>query len=161
MAVIRVESLRDRPAWVPVLALWAYYEWSIPMRRGWEATVDRYRPTDDLLPVTFVASLDGAPAGMASLRTTDSHDFLPGVSPWICNVYVAPGARGQGVAARLCESLIDAAHRMGFADLHLAAGMKSGSLYHRLGFTNVAEVEYFGPRHVLRLDLTAPQERSK
>jgi GNAT superfamily N-acetyltransferase len=147
---IRVLPLRARPELAPVLVSWAYFEWSVAMRRNWSATLERYDPTRaEALPQTFVATVDDVPAGMASLRDRDSYDFLPGTTPWLCNVYVHPAMRRAGIAAALCQKLIGVAAGMGFAQIFLASSLKEGSLYHRIGFREVAVVEYFGPKYIL------------
>lgn len=151
---IRVLPLRARPELAPVLASWAYFEWSIAMRRSWSATLERYSPAHaEALPQTYVATVDDVPAGMASLRDRDSYDFLPGTTPWLCNVYVHPAMRRIGIAAALCQKLIGVAAGMGFPQLFLASSLKAGSLYHRIGFREVAVVEYFGPKYILELPI--------
>lgn len=151
---IKVLPLRARPELAPVLASWAYFEWSIAMRRGWSATLERYDPAGaDGLPQTYVATVDDVPAGMASLRDRDSYDFLPGTTPWLCNVYVPPAMRRAGVAAALCRKLIGVAAQMGFPQIYLASSLKAESLYHRIGFREVAVVEYFGPKYILALPI--------
>lgn len=152
---IKVLPLRARPELAPVLASWAYFEWSIAMRRGWSATLERYDPAGaDGLPQTYVATVDDVPAGMASLRDRDSYDFLPGTTPWLCNVYVPPAMRRGGVAGALCRKLIGVAAQMSFPQIYLASSLKAESLYHRIGFREVAVVEYFGPKYILALPIT-------
>jgi GNAT superfamily N-acetyltransferase len=151
---IRVLPLRARPELAAVLASWAYFEWSIAMRRSWSATLERYDPAStDALPRTYVATVDDVPVGMASLRDRDSYDFLPGTTPWLCNVYVHPAMRRAGVAEALCQKLIGVAAEMGFPQVFLASSLKVGSLYHRIGFREVAVVEYFGPKYILELPI--------
>jgi GNAT superfamily N-acetyltransferase len=151
-----LQVLEERPELAAVLASWAYFEWSIPIARDWARTLERYDPTGGkALPRTYIAMADGAPAGMASLRERDSYDFLPGRTPWICNVYVAPTMRGLGLAGLLCRKLIDVAAEMDFKEIFLASSLKEGSLYHRLGFRQVAEIDYFGPKYMLSLSLAA------
>lgn len=152
---IAIVPLQSCPPLAPVVASWVYYEWSMPIHRNWQDTLARYDPdSSDDLPVTFIATLDGAPAAMASLRRKDSYDFLPGATPWICNVYVHEGARGRGLATRLCQHIIGyAARDLGFGELFLATSLETDSLYHRLGFTEVHRLDYFGPKFVLRRSL--------
>lgn len=156
MPTVSLEPLEERPELAAVLASWAYFEWSIPIGRNWARTLERYDPAGgEAVPRTYIAMADGAPAGMASLRERDSYDFLPGTTPWICNVYVAPAMRGFGLAGLLCRKLIDVAAEMDFSEIFLASSLKQYSLYHRLGFRQVAEIDYFGPKYVLNLNLAA------
>lgn len=156
MPTVSLEQLEERPELAAVLASWAYFEWSIPIGRDWARTLERYDPAGGAgLPRTYVALADGAPAGMASLRERDSYDFVPGTTPWICNVYVVPAMRGSGLAGQLCRKLIDVAAGMDFDAIFLASSLKQDSLYHRLGFREVVEIDHFGPKYVLSLGLAA------
>jgi GNAT superfamily N-acetyltransferase len=152
---VDIVPLKCCPQFAPVVASWVYFEWSVPMRRSWENTLVRYDPDTPAgtLPATFVATLNGAPAAMASLRETDSYDFLPGATPWICNVFVHEGARGRGLATLLCQHIAGHARELGFAELFLATSLENNSLYHRLGFAEIRRLDYFGPKFVLRLKL--------
>nr|WP_236774137.1 GNAT family N-acetyltransferase [Agrobacterium tumefaciens] len=125
------------------------------MGRNWQQTVERYYPDHSSRPITYVATIDGAPAGMASLRDRDSYDFLPGTTPWICNVYVHDAMRGLGLAGSLCRRLLNEAGRLGFEHVYLASSIRQDSLYHRLGFRQVAEVDYFGPKYILSMPADA------
>lgn len=152
---VAVVPLQSCPQFAPVVASWVYFEWSLAMGRSWDDTLVRYDPAAPVseLPATFVAVVDEAPAAMASLRTTDSYDFLPGATPWICNVFVYEAARGLGLARRLCQHIIGHARARSFTELFLATSLENNSLYHGLGFEEVRRLDYFGPKFVLRLAL--------
>ncbi|WP_162252013.1 GNAT family N-acetyltransferase [Mesorhizobium sp. Root552] len=160
---VDIVPLGSCPQFAPVIASWVYFQWSVPMRRSWENTLIRYDPATPAgaLPATFVATINGAPAAMASLRITDSYDFLPGTTPWICNVFVHDGARGRGLATLLCRHIVEYAREQGFTELFLATSVESNSLYHGLGFVEVHRVDYFGPKFILRLPLETGIAESK
>ena len=102
------------------------------------------------LPYTIVALVDDRLAGGATLRVVDSVDYLPGATPWICNVIVTPDARGRGIATELCTRLIEAARAHGYDETFLATTLAENSLYHRMGFTEVATSHHDGGSYVLR-----------
>lgn len=66
----------------------------------------------------FVARLDGEPVGCGGLRR---HDDRAGE---IKRMYVAPSARGRGVARALLAALEDAARAAGYAEVRLETGVE-------------------------------------
>lgn len=81
---------------------------------------------------TFVAEMDGACVGTASL---DLHD-LPGredLSPWLANVVVSDTLRGQGIGAALVRQVEAEARSAGIAELWLYT-RRARPLYLRLGW---------------------------
>jgi GNAT superfamily N-acetyltransferase len=139
-ARVHVIDLADRADLVDVVARWVHEEWGALRGRSYEGTRLRFagRAARGALPLSKVALLDGAPAGVASLRASDTLDYLPGATPWLCNVFVAPAYRGSGAASSLCRSLEAAASSIGFDRIFLATTVREGSLYHRLGYREVS-----------------------
>ena len=157
-AAPRIVDLADRPDLLDVVARWVHDEWGAQRGRTYSTTRSRFiEPSGRTgLPVSRVALIGGRPAGLASLRERDSIDYLPGATPWVCNVYVASAFRGSGIASALCRSLASAACGLGLNRLFLATSLHEGSLYHKLGYRLVSRCEEAGePVHVLRKDLSA------
>lgn len=155
MAIIRIHRLVDHPAAVPTIAAWIDAEWGAFSGRTPAQTLARFsEDAAPRLPRSYVA-LDGAmPQGVASLRASDSVDWDPGVTPWLCNVYVPPEARGAGIAARLCRHVAAEAAALGFGTLSLASTAGDDSLYYRLGYRSYARLSHGGDvMHLMRLDL--------
>src|SRR3546814_2180804 len=119
MPTIRIHRLIDHPPATEGVAGWIDAEWGALSGRSRDET--RARFTEDRagpLPCSFVALEDGDPVGVASLRARDSVDWDAGAGgPWVCNVYVPPHARGQGIAGLLCRHLERHAAGLGFAAL--------------------------------------------
>jgi len=65
----------------------------------------------------MIALIDGELAGVASLCTKDTIDYIPGSTPWICNVFVASQFRGEGSASLMCRTLEDVAIELGFKEI--------------------------------------------
>lgn len=155
-AAIEIRDLLDAPEAVDAVVGWIDAQWAGMSGRTREQTLDRFTKgmVRGQLPITVVAiAPDGACAGVASLRERDSVDWLSGVTPWICNVYVPPAARGSGIASQLCQALEPRARALGFHSIHLATA-RTDSLYHRVGYRFVREVDYHGEaQQVLRKEL--------
>lgn len=152
MSVV-MRDLLDYPAALDTVVEWIDAQWSAFSGRTPLQTRERYSQgiLPGRLPITQVALVDGTLAGVASLRARDSYDFLPGATPWICNVYVGTEHRGRGVAGALCGALELTARTMGYAELFLATHLSENSLYHRIGFGQVREVPVHGElMYVLR-----------
>ncbi|MEM6415398.1 MAG: GNAT family N-acetyltransferase [Pseudomonadota bacterium] len=147
---VEIADLIDYPSALETVVSWIDTQWASFSGRSLEETRARY--TDgiirDQLPITLIALSGDEILGLASLRERDSFDFLPGKTPWICNVYVDQKARGKGIAGALCKGLEKRANLLGYTEMFLATVMHHNSLYHRLGFKEVAQVEAHG-------DLTA------
>ncbi len=153
------EDLVDRPDAVEEIARWLHDEWSSFSGRTYAQTHARFKEgvVKGRLPISLVASLadDPRPAGIASLRATDSVDWLPGRTPWICNVFVPERARGRGIATSLCIHLHVRALELGYDRIYLATSAVD-SLYHRLGYQQIANETHGGmPYFILALDLEA------
>ncbi len=94
----------------------------------------------------FVGYLDGAPiatgawrrSGVAAFGTTDTVE--------VKRMYVAPAARGRGVARRMLAHLEESAHRGGARAVVLETGLRQPEaigLYESSGYTPVASFGYY------------------
>ena len=137
---VSVETLRNAPQHLDVVVDWVHREWSEYSGRSLLETRARfhselYSPGNETpLPLTLLAMANGAPVGMLSLRETDSTNYDPGKTPWICNVYVTPVARGLGIARQLCTTVEEHALALGYRELFLANAIGPGSLYESIGY---------------------------
>jgi L-amino acid N-acyltransferase YncA len=148
---VEIKDLLDAREAVPCVVAWIDSEWASLSGRSRKETHDRFAVNIERarLPITLVAvAKDTGCVGVASLRERDSIDWLPGASPWICNVYVSKNARGFGIAGQLCRALEREARRLGFKSVFLATSI-SDSLYHRLGYEEVGRVEHGGHDQLL------------
>lgn len=78
----------------------------------------------------FVAKTDGSAVGCAALANRGAYGEIK-------SMFVAPAARGIGVAAQLLEELVDDARRQNLPMLRLETGSgldAAHRLYHRHGF---------------------------
>ncbi len=100
--------------------------------------VARYGPRgrSDVLPGAryLVAVVEGEAAGCVALQPLPEDPATGEVK----RMYVAPEARGQGLARRLLEDLESLARELGYRRLRLATGKQAGpavALYESSGYT--------------------------
>ena len=85
---------------------------------------------------------DGKPIGCATLCYME---FMPtfshptGKRAHLMNVYTSPDYRGQGIARRMVEMLIEEARRRGVTEISLDAIASGRPLYRKLGFQDSEE----------------------
>ena len=90
----------------------------------------------------WVAEVAGRAVGGALLELREA---LPSpltpqrVRGYLFNVYVAPEARGQGLARRLTEAALDAARGLGLEMVELHASKDAEALYRGMGFEPTPE----------------------
>jgi ribosomal protein S18 acetylase RimI-like enzyme len=130
---LRREALREAPyAFGSTLEDWS-------AERDTEA---RWRERLVAVPLNLIAELDGRPAGMVSGTHPSGDGAVELISMW-----VAPFARGRGVAAALVEGVVDWALGRGARSVVLAVrrnNARAVAFYERQGFvaaTGVAAPE--------------------
>ncbi len=140
---MRIANIADHPECAETVARWQWDEWGhLDPADSLAARIASLRDqTDpDRIPTTYLALDDGEALGAASLVADDmgTHREL---SPWLASVYVAPAARGRGVASALVRRVVTHAAAMGVARLYLYTPDAQG-LYAKLGWQVIA-TEYF------------------
>ena len=122
-----------------------------------ELSIDEARKIWTASPArVFLAELEGAVVGTYALRPNQS-----GLGDHVANAgyMVAPAARGQGIARKLCEHSMETARDAGFTAMqfNFVVGSNEGAirLWQRCGFSIVGRVPgafrhcKFGPTDVL------------
>jgi GNAT superfamily N-acetyltransferase len=118
---LRIDYLAERPQFVPLIAEWQHKTWGhLPGARTYEQIVERLQAhlQRNAIPVTFVAWVDGVPAGCASLVANDMKP-LPDWIPWLASVFVMPEFRRQGIGAKVVERVAAEATSLGYPRLYL------------------------------------------
>jgi putative acetyltransferase len=93
----------------------------------------------------YLLSIDGTATGTAAWTRVNDRQAE------IKRVYVTPARRGQGLALRLSQAIIDAARERGYAELVLSTwddNANAIALYRKLGFV---EIEPFKTSPILNL----------
>ena len=143
---MKISLLADCPDFAPVVAQWHFAEWGHLYPGG---TVDgwldhiRTRMNADRIPMTVVADDErGESVGTAALT---EHDMTthPELSPWLGGVYVAPLARGRGVASTLIRHLMERAADFGVRDLYLYT-RGATDLYRKFDWRPLSRELYMG-----------------
>ena len=93
------------------------------------------------LPQTFVALIDGEPAGMYQLSMSDDLNSRPDLYPWLINVYVDEKFRGRNVARELMNTVKENAKELGLTELYLYT--KHIGLYEKFGWKFIEELKTF------------------
>src|SRR5690348_11026613 len=90
----------------------------------------------------LVAWLDGRPVGCGGWRSRPGSDELAEVK----RMYVAPEARGRGVAMALLRALEDTAREAGRKRMVLETGHRQPeaiALYHKAGYERIEDFGYY------------------
>lgn len=115
-----------------------YAELGRRFARGFDVSLSRDPEADDMLRprgVFLLAVSDGLPVGCAGLK---GHD---GTWAEVKRVWVAPAARGLGIAGRMMRALEDRARGLGIATLRLdtnSALPEAVAMYRNTGWTEIA-----------------------
>lgn len=156
MSQLSIVKLEDHPQALDIVAGWIDREWGRFSGRSLQETRQRFarEPAGEGLPTSYVA-LDGtAVVGVATLREHDSVRWDEQATPWVCNVYVPPEARGKSVAKQLCLALEAHARQLGYTKIFLATLMAADSLYHRMGYVRYRVHDALGyPMYLMTREL--------
>lgn len=100
------------------------------------ASIVEHSQTPGALPITFVAVEGERLLGTVGLWRCDliSRQDL---YPWMAALYVAPEARGQGLAGKLQQHVIDYARSQGYSELFLYSACRD--FYERFGWQYIGE----------------------
>ena len=132
---IRAESADKEPG----RTLLAAFEREIAARYpGWDATQEPTARPDEVAPPAgrfLVAYVDGEPAACGALKRLDDRVAE------IKRVYVAPAARGRGVARRVLAALEETARELGYECVRLDTGAHQPdavALFRSSGYAEIA-----------------------
>lgn len=138
--VVRTLTVDD---WAEWRALWlaaladAPDAWRTTLAEWQDAGEPRWRARLAARPLHLIADLDGRPAGLVSGTLPDRDGTAELHSMW-----VAPFARGRGVADELIRAVLRwaAEHRAGRVSLQVMPGNRPAiALYERHGFADTGE----------------------
>lgn len=126
---VQIDELIGRRHLAPLLAAWHHEEWGhLYPDDVWnrDAAVREFEAMAEPGAVdrTWVAFDGGsrdadAVLGSVSLVATDDLDGFDHLTPWLASMFVAPAARGRGVATALTDALLAGARAAGHDVVHL------------------------------------------
>jgi predicted N-acetyltransferase YhbS len=131
--VLQIDHLFAHPEYIRSVAGWIHGEfWHEKGGHTFETLEAALRAASDpdVLPVSLLALVDGAPAGTVNLIHSDSPS-RPDLHPWLAALFVLPEHRRRGVGGALCRALVREARRLAIAELFL--GTDIPGFYARLG----------------------------
>ena len=99
--------------------------------RAFFASIVEHSQTPGALPITFVAVL--GTVGLWRCDLISRQDLYP----WMAALYVAPEARGQGLAGKLQQHVIGYARAQGYTELFLYSACRD--FYERFGWQYIGE----------------------
>jgi GNAT superfamily N-acetyltransferase len=136
----RIVTTVERPDLAPVVAAWLWESFARARGRSFEETLETVLAsvTASSMPRTFVLLIDDRPVGTASLTAQDLEE-RPDLTPWLADVFVEPGSRRQGLAARLIAAVEDECRKTGIATLWLYT-RTAENVYTRAGWRKVETV---------------------
>ncbi|MFJ8111542.1 GNAT family N-acetyltransferase [Streptomyces sp. NPDC096132] len=121
---------------------------------NWPENPGAWLAQSSALLTAWVAELDGRIVGHVGLARSGVDDAAPGLwsgradvgverTAVVSRLFVAPGARGQGVGALLLERAVKEAHERGLHPVLdvLASATTAATLYERLGWELLDTVE--------------------
>jgi predicted N-acetyltransferase YhbS len=144
-----IADVLDHPQHIPILARALKSTFAVNRPHVTAATYEERLRSEALgqpLPRTWVALVDGEPAGCARLVAAD-HPARPDLTPWLASVFVSPVWRRRGIASALVQTVQQAAQAAGFPALYLFTEDQA-RLYARQGFVafgTVARVDDGSP----------------
>lgn len=146
MQALRFENLADRPDAVPLIAAWYFNQWGhlnpavTPEKIAAKLFASMNR---DAIPLVVLAVMDDEVIGSAQLKYREM-TIYPEKEHWLGGVFVAPEHRGNGVAVRLIDAIVNSARALGVDVLHIQTERLDGGLYPKLGWRRSEQICYRG-----------------
>lgn len=155
---MQIESLAGHHHLVPLLAAWHYAEWGhLYPADVWNAEIATAEfeamAGSTSADATWIAfDGDGRNAdnvlGSVSLMGSDDLTGFEHLTPWLASMFVAPVARGRGIASALVDHLLSAAHEAGHTTVYLFTSGQE-DFWSARGWTVMAHVATAGHRAVV------------
>ncbi|MFQ5469715.1 MAG: GNAT family N-acetyltransferase [Gammaproteobacteria bacterium] len=128
MDKLKIELLADHPEALPILKELFESEWGpyYGETGPGEAEVDLKESANrSVLPIAQVAVVEGNICGTAALKMS-SVTIYPDYFPWLAGLLVDPAYRRQGIGERLISATENLAKQLGFEEIYIGTGEKSG-----------------------------------
>ncbi len=138
--------LTDHEEAIPTIAKWYFNEWghrteahsAEELSNSLQKFLNR-----DKIPLILLAIEGKTIIGVAQLKFREM-DIYPDKEHWIGGIFVPGKYRGNKVATRLIEKIIEIAQSLDVSKLYLQTEHLDGGLYPRLGWKPIDQVEYKG-----------------
>jgi GNAT superfamily N-acetyltransferase len=135
---LQIGYLADHPSFVETLAAWHYEAFGgLTPGDSVARRIDllRRRANRRAIPTVIVATLDAMLVGSATLAESDM-ETRRDLTPWMCDVFVAPEFRRRGIASILVRRIVEEARALGVSELYLfTTGKMREELYAGFGWS--------------------------
>jgi len=128
MDTLEIKLLADYPKAIPILKELFESEWEPYYGKSGpgDAESDLTSSTNRTqLPIALVALKNGIVCGSAALKS-QSVTVYPDLSPWLAALVVAPEFRKSGIGAKLIAEIERLANTLGYVEIYVGVGEKSG-----------------------------------
>ena len=125
---LKIEFLTDHPEALPILKKLFETEWEpyYGIEGPGDAETDIKNSANRTeLPIAVVAIVNSSICGTASLKM-ESVTTYPDYFPWLAGLLVAPEYRRQGIGEQLIAKIELLANQLGYKEVYVGAGEKSG-----------------------------------
>jgi GNAT superfamily N-acetyltransferase len=135
-----ISDLQHTPEFFDTVADRIWRAWWEPNGVPLDYITDRLRENmvAGPMPRAFVAHVDGAFAGTASIIASDL-DERPHCTPWVAAVWTEPSFRSRGIGRLLVDHAVQYAFDLGIPRVYLCARPARRSYYEGLGWTPIEE----------------------
>jgi GNAT superfamily N-acetyltransferase len=156
---VEIFDVSDLPEHAKPISEWLEGIWGrLPVNEYLEA-ISRGTSWGRPLPRTLVVTAEDKPIGTASLVEYDI-ETRRDLSPWLACVYVVPGERRKGVAARLEGAIHDLAKELGILQLYLFCEPPLDEYYDKLGWSRLEKSMYHDDPIVIMSKSLVPRRPS-
>ena len=135
MSDLAFACLSERPELQELVARWLWGFWGNPRNYEFYRSMAAHSQSDGL-PLTYVALLDGEPAGTVSLLRADLFSRQD-LCPWLADLYVPLESRSRGIGSALQEFAIKKASELGYPALYLYTPLKG--YYEKTGWEYIGD----------------------
>jgi GNAT superfamily N-acetyltransferase len=145
---LKIELLADYPEALPILKKLFESEWEpyYGIEGPGDAETDIKTSTNRTgLPIAVVAIVNGKVCGTAALKM-ESITTNPDYFPWLAGLLVAPEYRRQGIGEQLIAKIEDLAKQLGYKEIYVGTGEKSGIseiTLHKRNWKFIDKSDYF------------------
>lgn len=151
---MNIQPLYNAPQHAPQVTDWLWQAFGDGLSRDFFASIIAHSQTPGALPLTFIATEGERLLGTVGLWRCDliSRQDL---WPWMAALYVDESTRGQGLAGKLQQYVIDYARQQGFDQLFLYSACRD--FYERFGWRYIGDALDYPDTtvHLYRYDFTS------
>ncbi len=117
MSDLVFSSVSECPELQDIVAQWLWSFWGNARNYEFYRSLAAHTKPDDI-PMIFVASVDGKPAGAVALLRADLFSRQD-LFPWMADLYVLPEYRSGGIGSALQDLILTKAKELGFPAIYL------------------------------------------